>query len=1008
MALLTVMLVSMLACALMAGVFAALAADQRSLGFDRDQSQAYAAAHAGLEKLTTQLAQLFEADFSPNAAQISTASATAPSIYGFNFTGPGGGSGYKVDFIADPCATCPNKGNPMPSPSNDITTGPFAGLKGLITPYTLTVTARSGGGGSEVRLRREVQTVAVPVFQFGVFGERSLSFHAGNDMEFAGRVHTNGHLFLAAGGGAITTFHEKLTAVGEVIRAELENQNPITDSGHTGTVKIPTVVGSSYRNLAASEGSRVGGPTSSAVSGWKNLSEAIYKTNVRNTMTGAKPLQLPLVRQGEQPIALIRRPEVNSNENTTNPPLFGQRFFAQASLRILLSDRASDITNLPTVTATAPIPLDGTWNPGGGRPPVARSYGPAPVNNTTVQATSGTGTSGTGVITINTAFPDWLRMNAATAAAVPTFTFGGVTVSGCTGMTATTLTGCTTSGTTPANTNAAAPLNLHASLGGGTLTLRTTSASSPSGSGSGKTVNVVTTNGLAWATPARVLWTTTGRSPITCTGYNAAGTTRQLTGCYWQTAPPNNSTLTTNALSDAGQSLLGGFIKIERQNLPGPGGVPSWTDVTADILGLGFAGPNQEGAICADPTADAVLRMQRLRDSGANAPCVIAGSTVASDYWPNVLFDAREATFRDQATTAAMTMGGVMNFVAIDVRNLGRWFRGEIGAMGGAAVLNTNGYIVYFSDRRGNHDWDEANDRETGEYGNEDSVNSSGGAGPTDPAPNGGAPEGGEDRNENGTLQKYGERVEDLYGIVPDGAPTAANVPFGTGATPRTPINNPGEARVNKQVLFRRALKLFNAGISGGVNNASMSLDPAGAGLTVATENGVYVQGNYNATSNNADAEPNVPAAILADSIVILSNNWRDVNSLNGPNDRAARVATETAYRFGMVAGKSIPFQIPGWATLGNWGTDGGVHNFMRMLEDWGDTTTHYRGSMVSLYTARQFIGIFKNNSNVYLQGERDFSFDLDFLNPFLLPPGTPMFRDVNTLRFRQILRPNQ
>ena len=80
----------------------------------------------------------------------------------------------------------------------------------------------------------------------------------------------------------------------------------------------------------------------------------------------------------------------------------------------------------------------------------------------------------------------------------------------------------------------------------------------------------------------------------------------------------------------------------------------------------------------------------------------------------------------------------------------------------------------------------------------------------------------------------------------------------------------------------------------------------------------------------------------------------------------------------------------------------------MRMLEDWGDTTTHYRGSMVSLYTARQFIGIFKNNSNVYLQGERDFSFDLDFLNPFLLPPGTPMFRDVNTLRFRQILRPNQ
>jgi Tfp pilus assembly protein PilX len=83
MALLTVLLVCMLATALMAGMFAAVMSDQRSQGFDRDQSQAYAAAHAGLEKLTTQLAQLFVTDFSPNASQIAAASATPPSIYGF-------------------------------------------------------------------------------------------------------------------------------------------------------------------------------------------------------------------------------------------------------------------------------------------------------------------------------------------------------------------------------------------------------------------------------------------------------------------------------------------------------------------------------------------------------------------------------------------------------------------------------------------------------------------------------------------------------------------------------------------------------------------------------------------------------------------------------------------------------------------------------------------------------------------------------------------------------------
>ena len=40
--------------------------------------------------------------------------------------------------------------------------------------------------------------------------------------------------------------------------------------------------------------------------------------------------------------------------------------------------------------------------------------------------------------------------------------------------------------------------------------------------------------------------------------------------------------------------------------------------------------------------------------------------------------------------------------------------------------------------------------------------------------------------------------------------------------------------------------------------------------------------------------------------------------------------------------------------------------------------------------------------------GARDYNFDTDFLTPSLLPPGTPMFRDINTLTFRQLLRPNQ
>ena len=101
--------------------------------------------------------------------------------------------------------------------------------------------------------------------------------------------------------------------------------------------------------------------------------------------------------------------------------------------------------------------------------------------------------------------------------------------------------------------------------------------------------------------------------------------------------------------------------------------------------------------------------------------------------------------------------------------------------------------------------------------------------------------------------------------------------------------------------------------------------------------------------------------------------------------------------------------QLPGRRTSCS-GTDGGVGNFLRLLEDWNisGVSINYRGSIVSLYHSRQAVGTFKYGPNVYDYGDRNFTFDTDFLLPSLLPPGTPMFRDVNTLTFRQILRPTQ
>ena len=43
------------------------------------------------------------------------------------------------------------------------------------------------------------------------------------------------------------------------------------------------------------------------------------------------------------PVDMIRRPV--GGENASNPGVLGERYFSQASLRVLISDNAADITN---------------------------------------------------------------------------------------------------------------------------------------------------------------------------------------------------------------------------------------------------------------------------------------------------------------------------------------------------------------------------------------------------------------------------------------------------------------------------------------------------------------------------------------------------------------------------------------------------------------------------------------------------------------------------------------
>jgi len=446
-----------------------------------------------------------------------------------------------------------------------------------------------------------------------------------------------------------------------------------------------------------------------------------------------------------------------------------------------------------------------------------------------------------------------------------------------------------------------------------------------------------------------------------------------------------------------GTPLIDGFLKVEYKDEEGV-----WIDVTAEWLNLGFTRRNIERADCAaiEPSPDAVIRFQRIKTipstgTAGTAECtpIVAGANVmlSTDYWPLTLYDTREGKPRDDSNS--IFLSGVMHYIEFDVNNFRRWLIGETGT-NGESVSNEGGYTVYFSDRRTNRD---AAGNETGEYGDEDRINRAS----ADGTANGGLPEAGEDFNGDGTLQTYGQTP-----ILPDGytleAGTPATLPASTFAAPLTTATRPWTtvtapvAKANRPVLFRRALKI--------VNGAQGALPEDG--LNITSENPAYVVGPFNAT-NAAFADPHAAAAIIADAVTLLSPGWTDQTSFAQPNNPGGRVRTTTYYRFATIAGKGISFPFTGTVCNGacppDFGTDGGTHNFLRYLESGG--TINYRGAIASFYYNRQATGVYKCCNTVYGAPTRGYNFDVEFLNPSLLPPKTPMFRDVNTTGFMQVTR---
>lgn len=983
-ALITALLVLVLISAIAVGLSWMVMTDLRLGGNNQTRESAYYGAEAGMEKLTADVGTSFITNGSLSSTSITNIMKAPPTIPLIQFLDSGGNSTYQ---ILCGTAVCSSSNPPSSNYSNILPPSPYSGMSALITTLGLQVAAQTeteGNAAGEVKLERQVQLVAIPVFQFGVFSDSDLSLFNGPQLDFQGRIHTNGNLWLNSNPGPGNLW-DQVTVSGQVIRSNMENgwPGPLgTTPGATGSSVTITTDGSTYGgyvNIALTPAPSSGPPTDpytgntkwrylsvtegslTGYSVYGNLSPTLNDPDWTGTVepayngmlvNGAPTLKLATTTVGgnSDPIFIIRRPVVG--EQTSNPSEFNQQYFSEVSLRILLDDYA-----------TPGVPSSGC-------------------HTSDMMGLNGidTGSDPIDLATLDGAAPSWWAANS-TQTFLPLPTAALVT---------------------PAKT---------------AYTVYNTSSS---GNGDG-------------------YWVTNG-SPT-------------ITGCIKIEYQDING-----AFHDITKKILG--LGFTGRNINPSSSYSHSTPLTLPYLpstpaqagaqGPYFGNTNVTSATpCqTDPSPNAIIRLERLRDNPAtgasgNSYCGSSTDTNGYDYWPMSLFDSREGLFRAYSVGALpatpakegnpqISAKGVMYYVELDAANLAAWFSANQASMS-PKILNATGFSVYFSDRRGEQPDTQAavtsNPARTGSFGFNDLTN------PTDAAQ--GCPnftlDSGEDMEGDGILRTYGAAPTTipyiLTGVIP--ATSSTNLPSAgtdTMAVMQNPNCNsnshyqtlwPGatyvhmqEARENPGLFFRRALKIVDgASLNAGTTCYGISPNPP-CGLTIASENPVYVQGDFNASYTESAAPWSTPAgiatSIAADAVTFLTDNWNDINSFISPYSASYRSGVTTAYRVAIIDGKEIPFP---WTTgeSPDFGTDGGIHNFMRFYEA-GTRTCYYEGSLVNFYTNRQGNGLFADGDPTeYSAPTRTWAFDTNFTKGVTwLPPLTPVLRTINTTGFTQMLLPSQ
>jgi hypothetical protein len=193
---------------------------------------------------------------------------------------------------------------------------------------------------------------------------------------------------------------------------------------------------------------------------------------------------------------------------------------------------------------------------------------------------------------------------------------------------------------------------------------------------------------------------------------------------------------------------------------------------------------------------------------------------------------------------------------------------------------------------------------------------------------------------------------------------------------------------------------------------------PRPRGLTIVSDQPVYIQGDFNRNENW------IPAAFLVDAINILSNAWDSDRRSRRPV--AQRQASDTEVNAAFLAGTDTTGGVEGVGGQDRGQYNGGLENYPRFHEAWqwgsGNNRTFatftYRGSFVSLGPSRRAGGRWcygtdncnrydtDNFHGTYEAPRRQWSYDVRF-SQGQLPPLSPRFVYLKQERFlREFERP--